>query len=102
MCITGADARADQEIMVWDILCDKCKARAEALLEARKVFSLFDIDKEEYGLCRECAREINGAFERLEKEEFGGGNLLSSLQRRKHTPERLAIHMDPKGERQKV
>ena len=72
MCITSADARADQEIMVWDILCDKCKAKAGALLDTRKVCSLFDIDREEYGLCLECTGEINGAFERLEKEEFGG------------------------------
>ncbi len=72
MCMTSADARADQEIMVWDILCDKCKAKAEALLDARKANSLFDIDREEYGFCLECRGEINDAFKKLEKEEFGG------------------------------
>ena len=72
MCMTSAFARADQEIMVWDILCDECKAKAEALLDARETCSLFDIDREEYGLCLECIGEINDAFERLEKEEFGG------------------------------
>lgn len=58
--------------MVWDILCDECKAKAEALLDARKDYSLFDIDREEYGLSLDCTGEINDAFERLEKEEFGG------------------------------
>ncbi len=70
MCITGADVRAQEELMVWDILCDNCNAKAEALLKDRNADSLFDIDKDEYGFCSECSAEIEEAFQRLEEDEM--------------------------------
>ena len=72
MCITSEEVKADQEMMVWDILCDKCEAKAETLLEKKEARLLFDIDKEEYGFCPECAVKINDAFDRLEEVEIGG------------------------------
>ena len=72
MCITSADARAEQEAMVWDILCEQCEAKAEALLESRRTSSLLDIDKDDYGFCAECTGKINDAFDRLEEAETGG------------------------------
>jgi hypothetical protein len=72
MCITSAEVRAEQEAMVWDILCDKCKAKAEALLEKREALTLFDIDRQEYGFCPECTAQINDALDRFEEAEIGG------------------------------
>jgi len=72
MCITSADARGDEEMMVWSILCDNCKAKAEALFEERKACNLLDLDMEEYGFCFECTEKITEAFDTLEEAEFGG------------------------------
>jgi len=72
MCITSEDVRVEQEVMVWYILCDKCKAKAEVLLEEREARYLFDINMKEYGFCLGCTAEVNDAFGRLEETEIGG------------------------------
>jgi hypothetical protein len=71
MCITSEDIRSQEEVMVWDILCNECVAKAEKLLDERKAHRLFDIHIEEYGFCPNCTAEINDAFDKLAKAEFG-------------------------------
>ena len=71
MCITSEDVRSQEECLVWDILCEKCEAKAEALLEERKALRLFDIPMEEYGFCPKCTAEINNELDPLMKAEFG-------------------------------
>ena len=58
------------------ILCDKCNAKAEALLKEMEARTLLDIDIEEYGFCPECTAEINDAFDKLEEAEIVGENPL--------------------------
>ncbi len=71
MCITSEDIRSQEEAMVWDILCHDCVAKAEKLLDERKAFRLFDIHIEEYEFCPKCTGDINAAFEKDAKLEFG-------------------------------
>lgn len=71
MCITSEDIRSQEESLVWDILCDKCKAKAKALLEEKEAHRLFDIPMEEYRFCPECTAKINDEFDQLMKAEFG-------------------------------
>ena len=71
MCITSEDIRSQEEAMVWDTLCHECGAKAEKLLDERKTHRLFDIHIEEYGFCPKCTGDINAAFEKDAKAEFG-------------------------------
>jgi hypothetical protein len=71
MCITSDDIRSQEEALTWDILCDECYVKAVKLLEKRKAIRLFDIDFEEYRFCPKCTAEINDAFEKDAKTEFG-------------------------------
>jgi hypothetical protein len=71
MCITSEDIRSQEEAMVWDILCNECVIKAEKLLVERKGCRLFDIHIEKYGFCPKCKAEINDAFEKDAKAEFG-------------------------------
>jgi hypothetical protein len=71
MCITSEDIRSQEEVMVWDILCNECVAKAEKLLDERKAHRLFDIHIEEYGFCPKCTAEINDTSYQLMKAEFG-------------------------------
>ena len=71
MCITSEDIRSQEEALIWDIICDECQAKAVKLLKKRKACRLFDIDMEEYGFCPRCTAEINDAFEKDAKAEFG-------------------------------
>ncbi len=71
MCITSEDIRSQEEAMVWDILCHDCVAKAEKLLVEKKACRLFDIHIEDYGFCPKCTAEINDAFEKDAKAEFG-------------------------------
>ena len=71
MCITSEDIRSQEEFIVWDILCHECVVKAEKLLDERKAHRLFDIRIEEYGFCPKCTDDINAAFEKDAKAEFG-------------------------------
>ena len=71
MCITSEDIRSQEESLVWDILCNECGVKAGKLLDEKKACRLFDIYIEEYGFCPKCTAEINDAFEKDAKSEFG-------------------------------
>jgi hypothetical protein len=71
MCITSEDIRSQEEAMIWDTLCNECVVKAEKLLDERKAFRLFDMHIEEYGFCQKCTGDINAAFEKDAKLEFG-------------------------------
>jgi hypothetical protein len=71
MRITSEDIRSQEEAMIWDTLCNECVVKAGKLLDERKAFRLFDIHIEEYRFCPKCTAEINDAFEKDAKAEFG-------------------------------
>lgn len=70
MCITSEDIRSQEEAFIWDTLCDECHAKAVKLLK-KKAIRLYDIHMEEYEFCKKCTTEIDEAFYRDMKAEFG-------------------------------
>jgi hypothetical protein len=71
MCITSEDVRSQEEVLVWDILCEECVDKAIKLIEERKKQRLFDIYLDEYGFCPKCTEEIKYEADQLMKAEFG-------------------------------
>jgi len=56
MCIHASEVRAQQELEVLSLLCDKCEEKVDKKLKDNE--TLFDYPPDAYNFCAKCIKKI--------------------------------------------